>query len=407
MSSANVLFVLTSRASFSRISTFISACADNPRLTVTVLLAGSTCLSQYGGTSVANTLNIPNIRLESVDAKFLDDGNLHSMAFNTGTLTSALSQSFERIRPNIVITVADRHETIATAIASAFAHIPLVHLQGGEISGSIDNKVRDSVSKLADFHFVSNDNASKRLLGFDISPSKLWVTGCPGIDLAAKVQREITAPTFNIRSNRAQRDYAFNKGQFIVACFHSVTDEAASAAQQVSLVLEAVQTANYPAIWVLPNIDAGGPSIRSFLESQLHHICDQVCFVDHIDSLEFLRLTKASACMVGNSSAGIRECAYLGIPVVNIGSRQQGRERAENVMDVSFDPTDIATAVEAQVEHGIYPCSLLYGDGNAGKRCALITEQLVLPTQEVSLSSVEFHNTYCIDQLNIDTSIPT
>jgi UDP-hydrolysing UDP-N-acetyl-D-glucosamine 2-epimerase len=269
------------------------------------------------------------------------------------------------------VTIADRYETLATAVAASYMNIPLVHVQGGEVTGSIDEKVRHSVTKLSNLHLVSTQLAAERVRKLGEDPETVHVTGCPSIDIAAEVagDPELDFDPFQKYGGVGPKTDLSNG--YLVVMQHPVTTEYDEARHQVEETLYAVKDFSLPVLWFWPNVDAGSDGtskgIRVFREKENppnFHLFRNMFPED------FLRLLCASTAIVGNSSVAIRECSYLGVPAVNIGTRQMGRERGQNVIDVSHDRKAIADAIATHIDRGKPTCDLLYGDGKAGVRIA-------------------------------------
>lgn len=275
----------------------------------------------------------------------VEDDSLANSALSTGLLLTQLAGIIGRLRPDVVVTIADRHETLATAMAASYQHIPLCHVQGGEVTGSIDDRVRDAVTQLADVHCVATERAGARVSAMRPG-ARVEVVGCPSIDLAAKALR--LGPLGETSA---------------VVLQHPVTNEVASAAEQMRATIEAVGP---EALYLWPGEGAGSSAMSK--ELRLAGISP----VRNLPPLEFLRTLLGARVLVGNSSVGIRECSFLGIPVVNVGSRQRGRERCQNVMDVPHDADAIQAAIARQKHRKRYQMSALYGDGYAGARIASI-----------------------------------
>jgi UDP-hydrolysing UDP-N-acetyl-D-glucosamine 2-epimerase len=281
-----------------------------------------------------------------------------------------LASIFERLEPDVVVSVADRYETIATAIAASYMNLPLAHVQGGEVTGSIDEKVRHAVTKLADIHLVATELAASRVIRLGEEPDHVFLTGCPSIDLADRVASE--PEVFDPFDLYAGVGHEFSVDQdYLVIMQHPVTTEYLDAAKQIDATLDALTRIDLPVFFFWPNVDAGSDRIskriRQFREeNDLPH----VYFFKNLPPEDFLRLISRARCVIGNSSVGIRECSFLGIPVVNIGSRQQGRERGPNVIDVDSDAGQIVDALQQHL--GAEPLERvhLYGDGRAGVRIA-------------------------------------
>ncbi|MCF0064316.1 UDP-N-acetylglucosamine 2-epimerase [Dyadobacter chenwenxiniae] len=307
-------------------------------------------------------------------SNLLENENPTTAAKTTGLGIIELASVFENIRPDIVVTIADRYETMSAAIAASFMNIPLAHVQGGEVTGNIDEKVRHAVSKLADVHFVATAAARNRLISMGETPETIWHTGCPSIDLAIQVKNN-TSMHFDYESCRS----ILPASQYLVVMQHPVTTENGFTKNQFCSLLSAIEALNVPTFWFTPNADYGAAQI--FKEIQRYSEKSKnpkIHFLRNLYPEAFLRLIKHCACLVGNSSTGIREASLLGIPVVNIGSRQDGRERSYNVLDIDFDPDAIIDAVESQLNHGPYESSFLYGDGNAGIQIADLLARMKL-----------------------------
>ena len=273
----------------------------------------------------------------------------------------------------MVVTVADRFETIATAVAASYLNIPVAHVQGGEVTGSIDEKVRHAVTKLADLHFVASRKAAERVVRMGEDPATVHVTGCPSIDLAADVLCHPDLDFDPVEKYGGVGERLNLADGYLVVMQHPVTTEYDLARQQVFETLHAVRDFGMPTLWFWPNVDAGSDGtsggLRAFREREKP---TNFHFFKNMAPFDFLRVLYNSSCLVGNSSAGIRECPFLGIPVVNIGSRQQGRDRGVNVFDVDYDRREIGQAIERHLSNGRYPQDTLYGDGRAGERIAAL-----------------------------------
>jgi UDP-hydrolysing UDP-N-acetyl-D-glucosamine 2-epimerase len=300
-----------------------------------------------------------------------------TMAKTTGIGLIELATALDNLKPDFVVTIADRHETLATAVAAAYMNIPLVHIQGGEITGSIDEKVRHAITKLSDYHLVSTERARERVIKMGEAPKTVITTGCPSIDIAAHVLRSPELDFDPIaRYGGVGVEIDLSQG-YVVVLQHPVTTEHALARQQIKETLHAVTNVGLPTLWFWPNPDAGSDGtssgIRAFRENQAP---TNLHFFKNMAPLDFLRLLYNSSALVGNSSAGIREGSFLGVPVVDIGSRQAGRDRGSNVINVDYERNSIRDAIRRQLAHGRYPSEKLYGDGAAGERIASALAQV-------------------------------
>lgn len=383
-----VCVVVTARASYSRIRTALAAIAAHPRLELQLVVAASAVLERYG--NAVKFMENDGFKIAARIYNIIEGENLITSAKSTGLGLVELATVFHNLEPDIVVSIADRFETLATAVAAAYMNIPLAHVQGGEITGSIDEKVRHAVTKLADLHFVSCDSARERVILMGEEPDKVFVTGCPSIDLAAAILDDPQLsfdPIERLGGVGAKVD--LSKG-YIVALQHPVTTEYDEARRQIDETLHALKDTNIPTLWFWPNVDAGSDGtskgIRAFREQEQPK---NMHFFKHMDSLDFLRLLYNSLCIVGNSSVAIRECAFLGVPAVNIGSRQSGRDRGRNVIDVPHDRREIGEAIRTHLTRPRCPSDAIYGTGEAGKCMADLLANVPLAIEKRLTYKVE------------------
>ena len=369
MPKRRICVLVTARPSYSRIRSALSAIEVHPDLELQLVVAASALLERYG-----NAIDVierdgftPAARVYMV----LEGENLVTSAKSTGLGLVELATVFDNLKPDAVVTVADRYETLATAVAASYMNIPVVHVQGGEVTGSIDEKVRHAVTKLANLHLVSTALARERVIRLGEEPESVVVTGCPSIDIAAEVaaRPELDFDPFERYGGVGPRG-DLSKG-YLVVMQHPVTTEYDEARKQVDQTLDAVRDIGLPVLWFWPNVDAGSDGtskgIRVFRESEKP---GNFHFFRNMFPEDFLRLLCRATAIVGNSSVAIRECSFLGVPAVNIGTRQLGRERGRNVIDVDHDSAAIAEAILDHLRRDRPAPDPLYGDGRAGARIA-------------------------------------
>jgi UDP-hydrolysing UDP-N-acetyl-D-glucosamine 2-epimerase len=301
----------------------------------------------------------------------LEGENLVTSAKSTGIGLSELATVFDNLKPDAVVTIADRYETLATAVAASYMNIPVVHVQGGEVTGSIDEKVRHAVTKLSNLHLVSTARAAERVRKLGEEPETIVVTGCPSIDIAAEVAARPAMDFDPFERYGGVGPTSDLSGGYLVVMQHPVTTEYDEARRQVDETLYAIKDLGLPVLWFWPNVDAGSDGtskgIRMFREREKP---DTLHLFRNMLPEDFLRLLCGATAIVGNSSVAIRECSFLGVPAVNVGTRQQGRERGKNVIDVDHDRAAITAAVCEHRRRGRPDRDVLYGDGKAGLRIA-------------------------------------
>lgn len=372
-----IAVVITARPSYSRVKTVLTAIKKHPELELQLIVAASALLDRYG--SAVNYIEKDGFEVAAKVFNVLEGENLTAAAKTTGIGILELSTVFDNLKPDIVVTVADRFETMATAISASYMNIPLAHIQGGEVTGNIDEKVRHSITKLADYHFVASENAKVRVIQLGENPNMVFNTGCPSIDIAEEVAKNAQL-TFNPYEKYggvgSQPDL---KNGYIVVMQHPVTNEYQDSRKHIESTLRAIQKINRPTLWFWPNVDAGADGtssgIRSFREK---YKMENVHFFKNMEGDDFLNLLNHSLCLIGNSSVGIRECAYLGVPTINIGSRQNRRDRGNNVVDVSYSEEEIINAIESSITNSKREKSTVYGGGNAGEKIAELLKDLPL-----------------------------
>ena len=377
MNKRKICVVVTARPSYARIKTVLSAIQNHPSLELQLVLAGSALLSRYG--DVSKTIEKDGFSIVERIYNVIEGESPTSMAKTTGMAIMELSTVFYNLKPDIVVTIADRFETIATSIASSYQNIPLAHIQGGEVTGNIDEKVRHANTKLADIHLVASNDAMQRVIKMGENKDMVINTGCPSMDLAREV---FLCPELDFDPIIKYGGVGGNinwKNGYIVVMQHPVTTEFKKSKAHIEETLRAVSELNIPTFWFWPNVDAGSDGtsngIRGYREN---NDTSNIHFFKNMEPDDFLRLIINSKCLVGNSSVGIRESAFLGVPVVNIGSRQNRRQRASNVVDCEYSKNDIKNSIEFQLKNTRYDSEHIYGDGYAGKKIANILAKIDL-----------------------------
>jgi UDP-hydrolysing UDP-N-acetyl-D-glucosamine 2-epimerase len=358
---------VASRANYGRIKSVMTTVRKHPDLSLQIVVSASALLYRFG--SVVDVMKADGFDPDATCSMVVEGNSPASMAKSTGLGILDLTSVFEMLRPDVVLTVADRYETLATAVAACYLNIPLAHTQGGELTGSIDESVRHAVTKLAHIHFTTNMESAAVLRQLGEHEETIHICGCPAIDLAAEASSVDTGDLFARYGGTGDKLDWYKP--FLVVLQHPVTTEFGHGREQIVATIEAVRRIGLQTVWLWPNVDAGTDDISKALrEFQTRHHDFPVHFFRNFGPEDYVRLISRSVCLVGNSSSGIREGAFLGVPAVNIGTRQSARQRGINVIDVDYDPDAIEAAIRAQIEHGKYPHNSLYGDGTAGTQIA-------------------------------------
>ena len=388
MSQRKVCVVVNSRANYGRIKSFLRAAMDHPDLELQLIVGASALLYRFG--SAIDIIRGDGFEPQAIVHSVVDGETPVTMAKSVGLGTIELATHFEALKPDVVLTVADRFETIATAIAASYMNIPVAHTQGGEVTGSIDENVRHAITKLSHIHFPATERAREFLLRMGERPDTIHVAGCPSIDVL--VENDLALPKDIFARNKGVGADLDVSKPYVMVMQHPVTTEYGEGLTQIEATLKAVDRIGrqgMQVIWLWPNADAGSDDVAKGLRVfRENNDPDYLHLYRNFSPEDYARLLNNAVCMIGNSSSGLREAAYLGTPSVNIGTRQRGRDRAQNVIDTPHNAEAIYRAIERQVAHGRYPNSLMFGDGSSGKRIAdiLATASLQL---EKSLSYLD------------------
>jgi UDP-N-acetylglucosamine 2-epimerase (non-hydrolysing)/GDP/UDP-N,N'-diacetylbacillosamine 2-epimerase (hydrolysing) len=297
-----------------------------------------------------------------------------AMAQSIGKGIFGISDLFETLQPDIALVYGDRSEMFSAAIAATHMNIPLVHLSGGDVSGTIDDSVRNAISKLAHFHLPNCQVSAERLVALGESKDRIVTVGEPGLDLLRTMEYEPLADLMRALCLPIDKP-------FLIATVHPVTDEPEAARAQMKTTLEALEEIGLPVVFTYPNTDHGGRAMVEVLESWRGRPFLRI--EASLGSRRYLSLMKHAAAMVGNSSSGIFEAPSFKVPVVNLGSRQHGRVRANNVIDAPFECDEIVRAIRFVLEDidfrkALSHCENPYGDGGAAERVADILARLRL-----------------------------
>jgi UDP-hydrolysing UDP-N-acetyl-D-glucosamine 2-epimerase len=379
MTRRRVCIVVNSRANYGRIKSVLEAVRAHPSLELKLVVGASALLYRFG-----------NVREVMARDGFVPDATVYTivegetpttMAKSTGLAIMELATIFENLAPTIVLTVADRFETMATAIAASYMNISLAHTQGGEVTGSIDESVRHAITKLAHIHFPATKHAADNVMRMGEPAATVHMTGCPSIDAIAELDLSLSADLFERYKGVGP---ALDPAKpYLVVLQHPVTTEYGHGLEQIAETVEAIRSIGMQTAWLWPNVDAGSDDVskglRMFREA---NPTAPVHFYRNFSVEDYARLIANCACLIGNSSSALREGAFLGVPAVNIGTRQQGREHAPNVVHAPYDRAVIGGAIRKQLVHGKYQRSSLFGDGKAGQRIAEVLAKTELKVQK-------------------------
>lgn len=403
-----ILVPIFNRAHYGRLRSVLRAINENPNLELSIIISSSVAYDSFFSNLkhskphslkkalpwyirarilkllsyfnenilIKNDFLMKNIKqdgfqIDAVVPMFFDGGSSTSMAKAVGYGIMKLVDKLKKINPDMIFVNADRFEMMAVALSASYLNIPIIHNEGGDISGTLDESIRHSITKLSHIHFVSTESSRKRVLQMGENPGNVFVTGSPCIDIIKDLNLELKNEQFNTQK------------PFLLVLFHPVATETKEYNTKMAKnITEAIEELNIPTIFIGHNIDAGSKEVGLIIKNFLNKKLENVHFVKNLHPDDFYRFLAKAKCAIGNSSSFIREGAYFGTPVVLIGNRQEGREKDNNIMQADLEKNNIKNAIIIQMNHGPYEKSLLFGDGSSGEKIAKILENIEVDIQK-------------------------
>ncbi|MFA6273132.1 MAG: UDP-N-acetylglucosamine 2-epimerase [Candidatus Paceibacterota bacterium] len=381
-----VCFVITSFIHYSRglfILEELKNCSD---VELHIVISGTALLAKYSSkfSYVKDILEREGYK-NFHELYFNLEGDSHiTKAKTTGVGIIEFSTFFNHLKPDVVVLRGDRFEVLSAAVAAAYLQIPIAHIEGGDVTGSIDESVRHAITKLSHLHFATNEDAKKRILRMGENPKYVFNFGSPEIEVVHRIINGKHHIDFSQTGSGAPFDI---KQDFLMVMYQPLTTETERLAEYTKTILSAVHETAIPTLWFWPNFDTGAEEIsrtlREFRDQTKDH---KIRFMRYLPPRDFIWLLKHTRALIGNSSSGIKESSYLGVPVVNIGERQGGRLRAKNVLDVSHKKEYIKKAIEKQISKNRYQPSKIYFAKDTARKIAKTLATTNLYVQK------KFHN---------------
>lgn len=377
-----ICFVITSFIHYARNFLILEELRKRSDVDLHIIVGGAALLSKYS----SNYAHVKEI-LESEGFK-----NIYEIHFNlegdsrvvkaktAGLGIIEFSLLFNNIQPDVVVIRGDRFEILSAATAASYMNIPIAHIEGGDLSGTLDESIRHSITKLSHIHFSTNEPAKRRILKMGERNEYVFNFGSPDVEVAQK----IAGKNYKLDLSRTGSGVEINTDEdFLMVMYHPVNSELDELKARTRKLLKMINEINIPTVWFWPNFDAGAEEIsheiRYFKDNMPGH---KIRFMRYLPPKEFLTLLKKTKCLIGNSSAGMKESSYLGTPVINIGNRQNNRLRAENVIDVEEDNNQLVKIIKKQIKNGSYKPSYLYSANNTSKNIARTLATISLYTQK-------------------------
>jgi UDP-hydrolysing UDP-N-acetyl-D-glucosamine 2-epimerase len=362
-----ILYISGTRADYGLIKDTLLSLKRNPKLEVEIAATGMHLMTKFGKT--IREIKKDGFKVHLIEAIYKRD-NRESMVKFIGEFILNLLKKIKKVKPDIIFVQGDRIEMLGAAIVGTYLRIPVAHSHGGEVTSTVDEIARHAITKLSHIHFVSTKRSAQRIKKMGEDSWRVFITGAPGLDVI--LRKELLSP------KEIAKKYKLNLSKPIILVLqHPVIAEEAS--QQMKESMEAIKEIGLQTIVIYPSADPGGREMINIIEKYKKYPFIQI--YKNIGHKDFLSLMKTSTVLVGNSSSGIIEAPSFYLPVVNIGERQEGREKTDNVIDVGYDKDQIKKAIftaihDKNFREKVRKCKNPYGDGKAGQRIANILSKI-------------------------------
>ena len=360
-----VLYVTGTRADYGLMHETLNSLNEDANIQLDVVATGMHLMDEFGYS--VDEIKKDNFSLHIINQTFKKDDE-SSMSEFIGRLIVDLTGLMSELKPDIVLLLGDRGEMLAGAIVASYLQIPIAHIHGGDVSSTVDDSTRHAITKLANIHFPATEKSASRIRQMGENPDNIFVVGAPGLDSIIKCKDNIDEAFLKDKYNITK--------DFVIVLQHPVSLEVEKASNQIQETLDAILSTDYQVILIYPNADAGG---RAMIEKINEYDVDAYKNIPHDD---FIGLLSLASVLIGNSSSGIIESSSFKLPVINIGTRQQGREKAENVIDVDYNCDEILSALKfiesEDYQKQLKSCVNPYGDGKACEMICKILKEIEL-----------------------------
>ena len=364
-----VLTVLVDRANYGRLKPVMHAVDEHPDLELLTVCAGTMVLRRFD--RPVRVVQEDGFRIDGEVFLELEGSTPVTMAKSVGFATIEFASEYQRLKPDLLLLIGDRYEAMGAALAAAYMNIPIVHMQGGEVSGSIDESARHAITKFAQFHCPATERSADYLRRMGERDDTILSVGCPASDLAAQLKasgENVSDELLNARGSGAVIDV---DKPYALVVFHPTTTQYGGEREQMEMLLDVLCEAKVQTLMLWPNIDAGSDEISKAIRVYRDHAdTDWLRLVTNFEPEDYLKVLATATVAVGNSSSFVRDAGFFGTPVVLVGPRQAGREADVHVKRAPLERDPVAQALREQLEHGRYAASTLYGDGAVGPRVA-------------------------------------
>jgi UDP-hydrolysing UDP-N-acetyl-D-glucosamine 2-epimerase len=371
-----VLLYIGSRANYSSARSLLKAFKSHEMLDSIVILGAAALVDKYG--NLEELIKSDGFNIDHKISFLVEGGKLENMAQSCGIAMNNFPSIIEKYNPDYIFVIGDRFDVLPIASTAMLMNIPLAHSMGGERSGTVDESIRHAISKMANLHFVANQDAMDRLIKMGELPETIFNVGCPRIDYINETVNEfkkgnmLSSKTIFETYHGVGNEFDILKEDFLLVSFHPVTTEYKDLQELTRNLLQALSSSKIKVIMLWPNADAGNDfiskEIRVFREK---HAPSWLYLFKNLPVEVYLQLLYLCKCLVGNSSSAVREGEFIGVKAVNIGSRQNARLRGKNLIDCDYSQESIKKSISQQLSNrGDLKSEYLYGSGNSANEVA-------------------------------------
>ncbi|MDO8740191.1 MAG: UDP-N-acetylglucosamine 2-epimerase [Candidatus Woesearchaeota archaeon] len=367
MKKRHIVYITGTRGDFGLMKNVLREINKNPEFRLSIIVTGMHLMDEFGNS--LKEVEKENFTLYKLNAIYKSDDRTSMAEFAADCLKGCV-KIFKKIKPDILLVIGDRAESIAASVAAAYMKIPIAHIHGGDKSATIDEPVRHAITKLASIHLAATKFSAERIEKMGEEKWRIFVVGAPSLD--AILNSEIAD------KKTVEKKLNVDLGKPVIIVLQHPSFDSEQADKQMTETMDAVKELGEQTIVIYPNADAGGRKIIDVIEK--YRRCKNVKIFKNIEHSLFLGLMKTASVMIGNSSCGIIEAPSFNLPVVNIGERQDGRDRCSNVVDVGYNKKRIVSAIkkalyDKEFIKGIKGCKNIYGDGKTAKRIVKILSE--------------------------------
>ncbi len=372
-----ICFVILNRANYGSIKSLLSQIKSYKKFKLRIIVGASAILDKYG--SCEKIIKKDGFKINYKIDMQTESNQPKNMAQTVGIGLMGLPEAFNKLKPNLIFTVGDRFETMATVISASYMNIPIAHTMGGELTGTIDESIRHAITKFSHLHFVSNLDSKKRVIKMGEPKGNVFNVGCPRIDEVKKIlnRDKSLKKAFKFINYIGVGDKLDINKKFILVSQHPVTTEYENSKSHMLETLKALSKINIQCLFLWPNPDAGSDimskEIRKWRE---RNKLRKIRFVKNLPLEIYISLLNHCSCLIGNSSSALREGSFIGVPAVNIGSRQNKRMTGKNIVNCKNNEKKIYSSIIKQIKIGKYKREVLYGNGNASKKIISILKKI-------------------------------